>query len=100
MLDLLKDGHIGINEVNVIARAIFNEATTMAGPEGYVVTSVNFDDLPDHVRGFIRKAVLQFTVENVLDADHSDADVEQANDLTGPSDAPQTSISFEKIVDD
>lgn len=74
MLDLLKEGHIGINEVNVIARALFNDASTMAGPEGYLVTSVNFDDLPDHVRGFIRKAILQFTVENILDADHSNAD--------------------------
>ena len=69
MLDLLSEGHIGLNEVTAIARALFNDATTMAGPEGYLVTGVNYDDLPDHVQGFIRKAILQFTVENVLDAD-------------------------------
>ena len=69
LLDLLGEGHIGLNEVTTIARALFNDATTMAGPEGYLVTGVNYDDLPDHVQGFIRKAILQFTVENVLDAD-------------------------------
>ncbi len=69
MLDLLSAGHIGLNEVNTIACALFTNATTMAGPEGYLVTGVNFDDLPEHVQGFIRKAILQFTVENVLDAD-------------------------------
>ncbi len=77
--DLLIGQHISLNEVNTIARALFNDATTMAGPEGYLVTGVNFDDLPDHVRGFVRKAILQFTVENVLDAsepeDRREADV-------------------------
>ena len=68
LLDLLRDGHVGLNEINTIARTLFTNATTMAGPEGYLVTGVNFDDLPDHVQGFIRKAILQFTVENVLDA--------------------------------
>lgn len=68
LLDLLKDGHVGQNEVNALARALFNDATTMAGPEGYRVTGVNFDTLPEHVQGFIRKAILQFTVENILDA--------------------------------
>lgn len=72
MLDLLKDGYINLGEVNVIARAIFNVETTMAGPEGYLVTSVNFDDLPDHVQQFVRKAILQFTVENILDANEPD----------------------------
>ena len=72
LLDLLKDRHIGLNEVNTIARALFNDATTMAGPEGYLVTGVNFDGLPEHVQGFIRKAILQFTVENVFDADPSE----------------------------
>lgn len=77
LLDLLKDGHVGQNEVNAIARALFSETTTMAGPEGYLVTGVNFDSLPDHVQGFIRKAILQFTVENILDADKPD-DVDAA----------------------
>lgn len=68
LMDLLKDQHIGLSDVHTIARAIFTDATTMAGPEGYLVTGVNFDDLPEHVRGFITKGILQFTVENVIDA--------------------------------
>ncbi len=77
MLDLLREGHIGLNEVRDIAREIFDGKTTGAGPEGYVVTACSYDDLPEHVRGFINKAVLAFAVENVLDArepeDRSDA---------------------------
>ncbi len=75
--DLMIGGHIGRSEVETIARALFNDATTMAGPEGYLVTGVNFDDLPEHVRGFIIKAILEFSVENVLDAAEvvTDADV-------------------------
>ena len=72
--DLLIGQHIGLNEINAIARAMFNDATTMAGPDGYLVTGVNFDDLPDHVQGFIRKAILQFTVKNVLDASDTAGD--------------------------
>ena len=75
--DLLVGQHIGLNEVHCIARALFNDATTMAGPEGYLVTGVNFDDLPEHVRGFITKGILEFSVENVLDASE-DYDAEQA----------------------
>lgn len=82
MLDLLSEGHINVNEVNTIARAIFNDATTMAGPEGYLVTSVNFENLPEHVQGFIRKAILQFTVENVLDA--SEPMLQSANSEFNP----------------
>lgn len=68
MKDLMAGGYVGRNEVETIARALFNDATTMAGPEGYLVTGVNYDDLPPHVQGFIVKAILQFSVENVLDA--------------------------------
>ena len=74
LLDLLKDQHIGLTEVHTIARAVFNDQITMAGPEGYLVTGVNFDDLPEHVRGFITKAILQFTVENVIDANSEVSD--------------------------
>ncbi len=66
--DLLVGQHISLSEVHTIARALFTDTTTMAGPEGYLVTGVNFDDLPEHVRGFITKGILQFTVENILDA--------------------------------
>ncbi len=82
--DLLIGQHIGLNEVNTIARALFNDATTMAGPEGYLVTGINFDDLPDHVRGFIRKAILQFTVKNVLDASEVEDEAEEADDDDAP----------------
>ncbi len=79
LMDLLKDQHISLGDVHCIARAIFNDQVTMAGPEGYLVTGVNFDDLPEHVRGFITKGILQFTVENVIDAnepeDRDEADV-------------------------
>ncbi len=66
--DLMIGQHIGRGEVECIARALFNDATTMAGPQGYLVTGVNFDDLPPHVQGFILKAILEFSVENILDA--------------------------------
>jgi hypothetical protein len=89
MLDLLKDGHIGLNEVNAIARAMFTNATTMAGPEGYLVTSVNFDDLPEHVQGFIRKAILQFTVENILDAGESCEPAWAPEDVSDEDDASE-----------
>ena len=85
LIDLLVGQHIGLNEVNTIARAMFNDATTMAGPDGYLVTGVNFDDLPEHVRGFIRKAILQFTVENILDAD---ARIDDTDKPSGDTDAP------------
>lgn len=85
--DLMIGGHIGVNDINAIARAMFTNATTMAGPEGYLVTGVNFDDLPEHVRGYIRKAIKEFSVENVLDAnaandvgiDDDDAPVEDGD---------------------
>ena len=83
LMDLFKEGHVGMNEVNALARALFTNATTMAGPEGYLVTGVNFDDLPDHVQGFIRKAILRFTVENVLDAKETEeAEGEDDDDAT------------------
>ena len=78
--DLMIGGHIGINEINTIARALFTNATTMAGPEGYLVTGINFDDLPEHVRGYIRKAIKEFSVENVLDANVTDDEDEDADD--------------------
>lgn len=65
--DLLAGSHITKSEVRKIARDIFNGETTGAGPEGYVITAVNFDDLPEHVQGFVLKAILEFKVENVLD---------------------------------
>lgn len=82
MLDLLKDGHINLGEVNVIARAMFNTEVTMAGPEGYLVTGVNFDDLPKHIREFISKAILQFTVENILDANARADDADESSEPT------------------
>lgn len=65
--DLLTEGHITLGDVKKIARDIFDGETTGAGPEGYLLTAAKFDDLPNHVQGFIVKAILEFKVENVLD---------------------------------
>lgn len=70
--DLLAGGHINLTEVRVIARSIFDGETTAAGPDGYIIKAVAYDDLPDHVQGFINKAILAFSVENVLDAGSDD----------------------------
>ena len=78
--DLLAAGHISLGEVRAIAKSLFDGQTTGAGPDGYVITSANWDDLPESCRQFITKAILEFKVENVLDAgervdpDHSNAD--------------------------
>ena len=53
--DLLVENHISLSEVRKIARNIFDGKTTAAGPEGYVITAVDFDKLPEHVRGFCRE---------------------------------------------
>lgn len=73
--DLLAAGHISLTDVRNIARMVFNGETTAAGPaeggiEGYVLTACKFDDLPEHVQGFVIKAILAFGVENVLDAEN------------------------------
>lgn len=82
--DLLIGQHISLREVEDIARTVFDGKTTAAGPEGYVMTACAYDDLPEHIRQFVRKAFLSFTVENVLDADHSNADSVLADeDLDG-----------------
>ena len=86
LMDLLIGQHINLSEINTIARALFTDETTMAGPEGYLVTGVNFDDLPDHVQGFIRKAILRFTVENVLDANETDDDDPSCPGFLGSAD--------------
>lgn len=73
--DLLTTGHVSLTDVRNVARMIFDGKTTAAVPmesaiEGYVITACKFDDLPEHVRGFVIKAVLAFGVENVLDAEN------------------------------
>ena len=70
--DLLKDGHISLNEVRAIARNIFDGKTTAAGPEGYVIKAACLNDLPDHVQQFIVKAILEFSVENILETGDDD----------------------------
>lgn len=66
--DLMIGGHIGRSEIDAIARTLFDGKTAAAGPEGYIITAVAYDDLPKHVRDFILKAILEFSVENILDA--------------------------------
>lgn len=72
--DLLAGGHINLAEVRVIARSLFDGETTAAGPNGYIIKAVAYDDLPEHVQGFINKAILAFSVENVLDAGSDNAE--------------------------
>lgn len=82
MLDLLRDGHVGLNDVRTVAREIFDGKTTGAGPEGYVITACSYDDLPEHVQGFVNKAILAFTVENVLDAGEPGGDEDEPRERT------------------
>lgn len=82
--DLLRDGHISLGEVRSIAKDIFDGETTAAGPEGYVITACKFEDLPDHVQGFIVKGILEFSVENVFDA-KEDEPVEDEEDFEPPT---------------
>ncbi len=65
--DLLAGGHITLGEVRNIAKSLFDGETTAAGPEGYIITAVALDKLPDHVQQFIVKGILEFQVTNVLD---------------------------------
>ena len=70
--DLLAGGHITKGDVKNIARSIFDggntaEGTGQGGLEGYTITACLFDDLPDHVQGYVVKAILEFKVENFLD---------------------------------
>ena len=66
--DLLIGQHISLREVEDLARTVFDGETTMAGPDGYLMTACKYDDLPQHIRDFVRKAFLSFSVTNVLDA--------------------------------
>ena len=70
--DLLKSGGCSLGEIRNIAKSLFTSQTTGAGPEGYVVTFPDFDDLPAHVQDFIIKAVSLSKIENVLDAAEED----------------------------
>lgn len=85
--DLLAGGHINKSEVRKIARDIFDGTTTGAGPEGYVVTSVAFDDLDERLQGYVIKTVLEFKVENVFDThpDDEDEPVEDDEDFEPPT---------------
>lgn len=67
--DLLAGGHISLGAVEKVARQLFDGKTTAAvdGIDGYIVTACSYDDLPDGVRSFLRKAILEFGVENILD---------------------------------
>ena len=67
LADLVRSGHTTLGEVREIAKHIFDGETSGAGPEGYVVTFPNFDDLPDHIQSFVLKAFQFSQVENVLD---------------------------------
>lgn len=92
--DLLAAGHISLTDVRNVAREIFDGKTTAIGPlqggiSGYVLTASQFNDLPEHVQGFVIKAILAFGVENVLDAEKPDylsRDSDDAADHLDPVD--------------
>ncbi len=71
VFDLVQHGHMTMGEVRKIAQNFFDGKTTGAGPEGYIITAVALNDLPENLRQWIDKAILQFPVENVLDANMS-----------------------------
>ena len=72
--DLLINGHTSRGDVERIARRLFVDTNELIGViDGYVINLPNFDDLPEHVQGFIVKAILFSTVENVLDHEAEDA---------------------------
>ena len=73
--DLLAGGHISLGEIKTIARGIFDGETTAAGPEGYVITAAAFDKMDDRLQQYAVKIILEFPVENVLEAS-SDEDGE------------------------
>ena len=75
--DLLAEGHIDKTEIRKIARDIFDGSTTGAGPEGYVITAVDFDVLDERLQQYVIKTILEFPVENILDAATSDDDVDE-----------------------
>ena len=79
LLDLMVAGEVTRGDVEKIARMIFNGVTQHNGPEGYTLTVANFDNLPEHVRGFIVKGVLESSIENILD--RSDNEVEDDEDV-------------------
>lgn len=81
--DLFIGQHISLNDVEDLARAVFDGETSAAGPDGYIVTACKYDDLPRHIREFTRKAFMYFTVENVLDAAEDNDEAEEADDITG-----------------
>lgn len=66
--DLLAEGHITKSEITSIARDIFDGSTTGAGPDGYVITAIKYDDLDERLQTYVFKAILEFPVENILDA--------------------------------
>jgi hypothetical protein len=67
--DLHLDGQFSLADADNIGRDIFDgNRAVPGGLDGYLVTTCDYDDLPDHVKGFVRKAILAFNVENILDA--------------------------------
>ena len=70
--DLHIGGHLSRAEVTNIAKSLFDGKTEMAGPDGYVITACDYDKLPEHIQGFIFKAILDFKATNILDKEDDD----------------------------
>lgn len=88
--DLLVGGHITNREVEFIARSIFDGQTRSSVDnddilDGYVVKACDFDTLPDHVKGFVLKAIRAFRVENILDYATNEEENLPLTDDDGPA---------------
>ena len=67
--DLMIAGEITNGMLDVLARDLFNDDHIFPTIDSlpYDIFTPIYDDLPEHVRGFIRKAILESTVKNILE---------------------------------
>ena len=101
--DLLAEGHIDKSEIRQIARDIFDGSTTGAGPDGYVITAVKYDDLDERLQQYVIKTILEFSVENILDAnidgdDDLDLEAERAAVIAHLDDEGNSSVDDEDLA--
>jgi hypothetical protein len=79
--ELARNGDFSRGNAKAIAREIFDGSVWPGStPEGYVMTLAKFDDLTDDTQSFIIKAIFASTIVNVLDTDHSNADMMLADE--------------------
>jgi len=68
LLDMMQAGYLTDTDLCRMATYLFNSMMPLEGaPPGYKATAPNFAALSDNCKDFIKKALLQGTVTNVLD---------------------------------